>query len=233
MQLIEKSWAGVRSAVYTLRKDGSGLEFVLFPMIHVGEESYYAEVRRRLAGCDLILAEGVRSKKVNLLTRSYRIVGKIRRMDLITQQEGLRLDGLPGHIINTDIEGHVFDEQWSALPLWLRLQLTLLVPVYVVYLFFFGTRELLAATMELDDLPSRDEVLMHDERWEPFDALLVDERDRVLIRRIEELAQSNGSQRKVVGVLYGAGHMRHVTAFLLSKKGYRIAAAEWVTVFDL
>ena len=92
MQFIEKNSFNVRSAVYRLKKEGTGLEFLLFPMIHVGSREFYEEVSRRLSSCDLILAEGVKSRKANILTLSYRVVKKIRRMDLVTQQEGMNVD---------------------------------------------------------------------------------------------------------------------------------------------
>jgi hypothetical protein len=47
MQFIEKNSFNVRSAVYRLKKDGAGLEFLLFPMIHVGSKEFYEDVSRR------------------------------------------------------------------------------------------------------------------------------------------------------------------------------------------
>lgn len=92
--------------------------------------------------------------------------------------------------------------------------------------------------MSLDDLPSRDEVLYQDEMLDNMDALLVDERDRHLIRQIESL--HNAATSKVgttdvqtIGILYGAWHMRAVMRFLLDDLKYRVADAEWITVFDL
>jgi hypothetical protein len=38
MQFIEKNSFNVRSAVYHLKKDGESVEFILFPMIHVGSK---------------------------------------------------------------------------------------------------------------------------------------------------------------------------------------------------
>jgi len=233
MQFIEKNSFNVRSAIYRLRNEDSGLEFILFPMIHVGSKEFYEEVSRRLAACDLILAEGVDSKKVNLLTRSYRIVKKIKRMDLVTQKEGMQVSSFREKIKNTDIEGSAFDEHWSALPLKLRALIIFLMPVYVVYLFLFGTRETIAENIAVEDLPSPDEILLQDDDFDKLDALLVDERDRRLIHHIESLHQTNGKDKKVVGVVYGAAHMRNATNFLLRNLNYRIAKAEWVTVFDL
>jgi hypothetical protein len=194
MQFIEKNSFNVRSAVYSLRKDGSALEFSIFPMIHVGSSEFYDEISRRLASCDLILAEGVKSRRANLITLSYRIVKHIRRIELVTQQDGMRVDLFRTKILNADIDGAAFDERWSHLPISLRVQLLVLVPIFVVYLFLFGTRERLAENIALDDLPSSEEILADDEDFEPLDSLIVDERDRILI---EHVAKLENQQRKL------------------------------------
>jgi hypothetical protein len=64
-------------------------------------------------------------------------------------------------------------------------------------------------------------------------SLLIDERDKKLIRHIEDLHNMNFEERKLVGIVYGAMHMRNVTGLLLDKLKYRIANSEWITVFDL
>lgn len=232
MQFIEKNSFNVRSAVYSLKKDGSALEFLLFPMIHVGSPQFYEEISRRLASCDLILAEGVKSRRGNVLTLSYRIVRHIRRMELVTQHDGMRLESFRAKILNADIDGAAFDERWSSLPTSLRAQLIVLVPIFVVYLFLFGTRETLAENLALDDLPSDDEILSDDEDFEPLDSLIIDERDRILIEHIARLEdQQNGASQ--IAIVYGARHMRNTIRFLMQKLNYRIAKAEWVKVFDL
>jgi hypothetical protein len=233
MQFIEKNSLNVRSAVYHLRRDNAGLEFVLFPMVHVRSKEFYDEISRRLSACDLILAEGVNSKKGKLLTLSYRIVKRIRRMELVTQQEGLRVSLFRDKMVNPDIERRAFDERWSSLPLHLRAQLLFFIPIYVLYLFFFGTRDTLAENIAVEDLPSPKEILFADESSEELDALLVGERDRRLIESIAKLHDSDWQDAKTVGVVYGATHMRNVISFLLDRLNYRVAEAEWVTVFDL
>ncbi len=87
MQFIEKNSFSVRSTVYHLKRDGAGLEFLLFPMIHVGSKEFYDDVSRRLSACDLILMEGVNSRKGHILTLSYQVAKKIRRMDLVTRRD--------------------------------------------------------------------------------------------------------------------------------------------------
>lgn len=232
MQFIEKNSLNVRSAIYHLKNNDSKLEFILFPMIHVGARRYFDDVSDRLANCDLILAEGVNSKKARLLTLSYRIVRKIRRMDLITQSEGIKLSKFRKKILNTDMAGSIFDEHWTALPLVLRVQIVIAVPVFVAYLFFFGTRSMLAENIAVQDLPSRDEIL-EDDKFEKLDDLLLEKRDRKLVENIEKLHRAEQPEKLTVAVVYGARHMRHVITFLSSKFGYKITTAEWVTVFDL
>jgi hypothetical protein len=131
------------------------------------------------------------------------------------------------------MEGRAFDERWSSLPLILKAQIFFLMPVYVVYLFLFGTREMIAENIALEDLPSSEEILFQDANFEKLDTLLIDERDRKLIDSIGKLHDEVLRDKKTVGVVYGAMHMRNVTGFLLRKLNYRVAKAEWVTVFDL
>ncbi|HKG58901.1 MAG TPA: hypothetical protein VKB05_03905 [Pyrinomonadaceae bacterium] len=232
MQFIEKNSFNVRSVVYSLKKDGSRLEFLIFPMIHVGSTEFYDEISRRLASCDLILAEGVKSRRVKLITLSYRAVKYIRRMELVTQQDGMRLDDFRSKILNTDIDSAAFDERWSSLPISLRVQFVVLVPIFVVYLFLCGTRETLAEHIALDDLPSNEEILSDNEDLEAFDSLIVDERDRILIEHITDLENQQNEARRI-GIVYGARHMRNTMRFLMEKLNYRVAKAEWVKIFDL
>jgi len=230
MQFIEKNSFNVRSAVYHLKRDGAP-DFFLFPMIHVGSQTFYDEIARRLMSCDLILAEGVASKRASLLTLSYRIVKRIKRMDLVTQQDAMKGGAFRAKITNADMAGDAFDARWSSLPLWLRVQLLLMLPVYILYLLLFGTRQTLAENIALEDLPSSEEILFNDDNFADLDSLLIDERDRTLLGNIKRVYESGGT--KTVGVIYGARHMRKAVDFLMRNLNYRVAKAEWVTVFDL
>lgn len=230
MQFIEKNSFNVRSAVYHLKKDGAP-DFFLFPMIHVGSQTFYDEIAQRLMTCDLILAEGVASKRANLLTLSYRIVKLIKRIDLVTQQDALKAAAFRGKVTNADMAGNAFDARWSSLPVFLRIQLFFLIPVFILYLLLFGTRQTLAENIALDDLPSQDEILLEDERFADLDSLLIDERDGTLLNNIKRVYESGGT--KTVGVIYGARHMRNAVDFLIRNLNYHVAKADWVTVFDL
>jgi pheromone shutdown protein TraB len=131
------------------------------------------------------------------------------------------------------MQGEIFNEHWTALPMSVRALMLFVVPVYAIYLFFFGTKEIIAENIAIDDLASRDEILNYDEEFAKLDSLLVDKRDQVIITRLENLYQANRAEKKTVGVVYGASHMRNIVGFLSEKLGYKITASEWITVFDL
>ena len=86
-------------------------------------------------------------------------------MDLVTQGDALEVSELKDRIINSDMKGRAFNEGWSGLPFLFRAQLLLLVPIYVIYLMLFGTRNTLAESIALEDLPSENEDLFQDDRF--------------------------------------------------------------------
>jgi hypothetical protein len=135
-------------------------------------------------------------------------------------------------VINADISGADFDDGWRRLPLGERVALYFVVPLVAAFMYFFGTRSLLAKHLQIDDLPSRDEILRGDV-LPGFNHLLVDQRDAHLLRVIEDVCEETGPEKRCIGIVYGARHMRAVAGLLMHKLRYRVAGAEWITVFDL
>src|SRR5260370_38645497 len=81
MQIIEVSVVGVRSAVITLKQGDTPMQFVLFPMIHLGTPGFYQAVMSRLRSCQLLVSEGIPGKATtgSLLTLSSRLLPANRR----------------------------------------------------------------------------------------------------------------------------------------------------------
>lgn len=231
MQFIERSSFSLRSAIYYLERKEGGPRFILFPMIHVGDKDFYADVARRLAECDSVVAEGVSSKRAALLTSSYRIVKYVRRLDLITQHE-MDTSTFRTKIVNAEMKQKEFDELYSALPLLDRIQIFLLFPLFAVYLLLFGTRQFIASELAIEDLPTSEELLA-DDMFERLEDVILIKRDSVLIQRLQSLVEDPEADQKQIGILYGAKHMRSIVMFLMGKLGYSVSRAEWVTVFDL
>ncbi|MFE0455198.1 hypothetical protein ACFW2D_28825 [Streptomyces sp. NPDC058914] len=104
MQIIEVTGVRRPSAVITMRRTGTPLDFVVFPMLHVASPTFYSQVRIRLRECDLIVVEGIRGKSVGVsaLTLAYRFTPRRRRNGLQEQHENLLLPkAVP--VINPDV----------------------------------------------------------------------------------------------------------------------------------
>lgn len=233
MQFIEKNSFNVRSAIYQLKKEDSEIEFTLFPMVHIGSENFYQQIAEKPSQCDLILAEGVGSKKANFLTISYRIVKLIKRVDLITQNEGIKLSQFKDEIFNADISGKDFDKSWTSMSFYFRFLLFIFIPFYSIYMTVFGLREIIAENIATEDLPDSKETLFQDDNTEKLDEVLVGERDKILIENIKRAISDNQEIKKKIGILYGAVHMRNIVSFLMNDLNYKIADSEWLVVFDL
>ena len=232
MQFIERNNFSIRAAVYTLKHPADQIEFVLFPMIHVGAPEYYRDVRNRLQACDQILFEGVAGVRSHIFTTAYRFMVRRKRLGLVTQDE-LKLGGLRDKLIHADVDATSFEAAWAKLPLRLRAFLICVVPFFAGYLFLFATRETIAKRIEITDLPTREEILESSEESEKLDELLLHERDARLITVIRELHSKSREQSLKVAILYGAAHMRGVSRYLMTGLGYRIIRGDWVTVFEL
>jgi len=102
MQIIEVSVVGVRSAVITLKQRDTPMQFVLFPMIHLGTPGFYQAVMSRLGSCQLLVSEGIRGKSTtgSLLTLSYRLLRRNRKLAelgaVLDRKEQLRVLVLAG-----------------------------------------------------------------------------------------------------------------------------------------
>lgn len=231
MQIIETSDLGVRAAILHLRRPHHPVEFVLFPMLHAGSADFYAEVQQRLEGCDLILVEGVGGSTAQLLTLAYRQMARSKRLDLVTQSDALHLGPDRSRVIHADLSAEEFARGWRQVPLALRLLLLVVAPLYGLYLSVFGTRDLIARYAEFNDLPSRDEVLRYDPAFAKLEEALTGQRDARVIQTIDEVLRGADGTKKLVGILFGARHLRAIIRYLTENHGYVVANAEWVTVF--
>ena len=236
MQFIEVTgMAGVRSAVLTFRRQGGPLTFVLYPMIHLAEPGFYAEVQARLRASDLVIAEGGagRSIRIRALTRSYRWAEGNRRLGLVVQHIDYKSLAVP--VVYPDMSGAELDHQWQQrIPLLTRAGVVLLATIFAVGMRMFGRRRFIARHLgSLDDLSALDNrALTADSRWEAVDELIVDARDRLLVDAVKSIHDRQQHEPAHIAVVYGADHMVAVVQGLYLL-GYRPSKAEWLTAFTL
>ena len=127
-----------------LRRDGTPLRFVLVPMMHVAAPSFYRQVRRRLAGCDLIVADGVRGKAGQLsgVTLACQFAQR-RRRDGVEEQDAALLvpDGIA--VIRPDVTAAAALAALKILLRWMYWLLLGSAPVMEVIVAVRGPRAVL------------------------------------------------------------------------------------------
>jgi hypothetical protein len=230
VQFTENSALGLRASVLTLSHSSHPTTFVLCPVVHIGERTYYEAVKARIAGCDTLIHEGVRSFAAALLTQAYTLVARRKRLGLVTQSSVLRDADFPGRRIHADVDSKEFSRLWRLIPWCSRLLLSALAPVYGGWLYLTASRSSIARRTGREDLEARDDLIRAVDNPE-LDRALLGSRDARLIAAIDAIVAGNPVAQRVA-VVYGAGHMRVVTQRLLDRHGYRIADSEWLTVLS-
>ncbi|MEV0807876.1 hypothetical protein [Micromonospora sp. NPDC050200] len=236
VQIIEVTDLGVRSAVIRLRRRGTALQFVLYPMIHMAKPAFYAAVTTRLKRANVVVAEGVgggqrkRSVLVSALTLSYTVLRFNRRAKLVKQDIDYSALGVP--VVHPDVSSEEFAAGWRRVPLAHRLVMWCVLPVVVVARLFGGTRMIWSRSMEQNDLPSPEEEDLAD--WSPkLEAAFHGERDERLLAVLCRLHEERSGEDIEVAVVYGAAHMPAIVLGLMNRYGYRPRSADWLTVADL
>jgi hypothetical protein len=220
----------LRAAHYILAHERLRTKFLLFPMIHIGSSDYYAQVRTRLKACDLILFEGVRTLSGQMLTLAYRFVARRKRLNLVVQNAALPLKGVAPRLVCADVSPGEFQENWARIPWYIRLSLSIAAPIFGAYQYLTASRESIGRHIGTEDIQSREDLHLRETTPELHRALL-DRRDAKLSAAIEAILVDPDTPA-AAGVIYGAAHMPAVTDLLISKHGYRVAHAEWLTVFE-
>jgi hypothetical protein len=229
VQVIEVTGYAVRSAVITMRRKGTPLQFVLFPMFHIGSPAFYQQVRLRLAACDVIVLEGIhgKSREVSALTMAYRFVPKRSRNGLVEQDDATLLPA-GATVICPDASAQQVAADLRRLPRLTRMLLLVFAPIMGLVYMMRGPQSYFDEDLVVDDLP-----LTHRAEWlerdNPF-ATASTRRDRMLLDALAEIHQRRCQEPITVAVVYGAGHVPAIANGLMSRFGYRPREAEWITV---
>jgi hypothetical protein len=243
VRVIDVADGEVRSGIITMGRRSTPLRFVLFPMCHVASPAFYAEVRRLLAGCDLIVAEGVHGRSVQLraLTLAYRFAPRFRRWSLQLQDyERLLPPDVP--VISRDMSAADVTSGLRQLPRWEYALLLVLAPLMGLVFAVLGPRpfiKYMAVELPTGLQPERHlAILRRDEMRskgiavdDPLTAALLATRDNVLVQALTEIHEQRQDEPIAVAVVYGAEHIPRMATSLTIHHGYRVRHAEYLTVF--
>ncbi|HEY0683481.1 MAG TPA: hypothetical protein VGD45_14195 [Steroidobacter sp.] len=230
MQFIENSIIGVRAACIRLSAGPEAPDVCLFPMIHIGSSAYYAEVRRRLSTCDVVLFEGVRSFRAWMITRAYSIATHNKRLGLVQQRHALPVATLSQRKIHADVSTDQFHAAWADIPWYQRALLFFGAPLFGLWLYFTGTRQSIGRRLNTEEV----ELNRDFERFElrpELEKMFATTRDLRLVDEVAKAVETSGVGTRIA-VLYGAAHMRIVSRLLTGKYRYRVVESEWIMVFD-
>jgi hypothetical protein len=245
VQIIEVSVVRVRSAVLRLTCRDTPLRFEFYPMVHIGDPTFYAAVTDRLRGCDLVVAEGVgrpagadasggraatagRSVAVAALTASYQLPAWFERRGLVEQNIAYDALGVP--VRYPDMTHEQFATGWQAVPWWQRAVTVVASPLVGLDRLAFGSRRALARDMELSDVDWHDQFADVDSMNELM-SLLGDQRDRLLIAELDEIHRQRRHESITVAIVYGAAHVAPAIHGMRALHRYGVRSAEWLTVF--
>ncbi|XVQ06274.1 hypothetical protein ACQP1W_26820 [Spirillospora sp. CA-255316] len=228
MQFIENSVIGLRSAVITMGRRTTPLRFVLFPMVHVGERSFYDEVAARASSCDLIVAEGGPGGNAPV----QRWMAGLRWDHLVDQMVALDLEALGVPIIWE--HGTAESPQERARRRAARSPRDRIGHTALDSAAAFGLRAL-GRYGDPRGLPGLDETDMHD-RWHAEGRLdrFLDgkdgEREKRLVRTLGTVHRERYQESIKVAVIWGAAHMTAVVDALRQDFRYYVRDAEWIMV---
>ena len=233
MQIIEVTDLAVRSAVIRLRRPKAPLVFVLYPMVHVAQAAFYAEVTRRLRAANVVVREGIKPGRrpsilSGALTMTYRITRFNPRLKLVTQK--IPYATLRAEIVEPDVTDDEFRAGWRGIRLGWRILLYAAVPVVMLARLLGGTRSMWDKTTEVGDLVSAEDS---SDMTDAFDAVTLGERDRRLLAALAGLHDEHADEAIEIAVVYGADHIPAVVHGLSERYGYKARSADWLTVVDL
>jgi hypothetical protein len=218
---------GLRTVRAVFRRRETAVEITLFPMIHVGEARFYAEVYDDALRHDVVLYEGVGPKTGIHLAKVYEWM-KPERLGLVVQPK--LPESASARLVRADFGTKEMIQEWRKVPFLVRLLFQIAAPIYGIVLSFSATREGLAEKRTMDDKMSGDEILDMLPATESLRECIVHARDRRLVEHLRsELEESDGTAKRIA-IVYGAGHMRAVIRELTSL-GYHCSESKWVTIF--
>ena len=227
MQILENSVLGLRSARLSFEAPSRQLSLILYPMVHVAEPEFYAQVFDEAYAADIILTEGIDTPVVRRLTRAYRFMAT-KRNGLVLQSSA-DPKSAPEKTRRADLFPDEFVALWKDLPRWQRVLATIAAPLVGLRNRWGLSRQYLAKHLEMDDLPDRQTRLSWSPAVQAFETAIIHARDARLLDILkEEIARA--PKGGTLALVYGAQHIPAVIG-ALEELDFVWKESTWLTVF--
>lgn len=205
------------------------MEITLFPMVHIGDVSFYRQTFDDALRHEVVLKEGVNSPVVRHITASYRWAAKRPELGLLVQPRMPEPATPATRVLNADVSTAEFHRLWSLVPIWLRILVYVGAPLIGLRRRWSETRQGLIKGLSLEDIPSNEEVISWNAESGHLSRAILHARDEHLVKRLEEVL-AEAPRPKRVAIVYGAQHMRAVIRALSGRLGFHPVSSEWRTI---
>lgn len=200
-------------------------------MVHIGMKEYYDGVFKNLSECDEILYEGANIPSISLFSNEYEKIAK--KLELETQSNAFNYRGLRKKLIHADYNKESGKTAWKELSLQEKFIFAVLKPLLLRIQYRKVTRKLIAKSF----MTSNEEIRLAygplpDEKGSA-ENLLMRSRENIVIDIIQKKLKSERHQDKLIGIMYGAGHMKFISSFLTVKNGFVPQNGKFIKVFDV
>ena len=234
---------------------GRPVELDLIGTIHFAQPEYYDQVNHLLAGYDAVGVELVVPRGTELswihpqapeahidFSDILSLIGSLQA--LLTEQLGLTsqlaaIDYRQEHFVLADIDAETILERLAEEPLGEMITAGDIIGIGLDLTNSRQRRELLTLAAAL--LAAKDRRLTgrrllaeffaknaDSPQLVPFGRILIEDRDRVAIDRVETLLAEGKSR---VALLYGAAHLRDLSSQVAERFGLTFVGADWLTVW--
>ena len=209
--------------------------FHTFPMIHIGQKTYYDEISTMLNEMNQVLIEGISQNKKSELG-SYNNFAAI--LGLETQKNCLKIPE-DMHTINIDIPGNMFKSEINQLPLFEKMKLFLmeltLRKISTKQAVLLSTLKNIYSYREESRIklinPENHYAFTHKSKSK-FELLIENKRNELIQNNIEKyIIMNNGRKYRMdIAILFGDAHMPYIYE-TLKKKGYKWKLEKTIEIF--
>lgn len=233
MEFIESTHFFVRAVMYELvhPSPGINLRFRLIPMIHIGSEQYYTEVIGYLNECDEILYEGVKTKKGRRITNQYDSIA--RKLDLVNQNQIIKKSKIKPPLIHADFNETTGRKEWNKLRWYEKMKGEIIVPLKL----FIETRNLTRKKLGKAFGRANSELVLRfgprEDEEGTYRNYVMNAREQIIFRILKKKFKTESKKEKLIGIIYGGGHMNKISRFLIDELNYIPKSGTFIKVFDI
>jgi len=207
------------------------IDIKLMPMFHIGEEAFYKSIFEHANECDKVLCEGLRLNKLRIDKQIGRFTKSAAKLGLVSQFEFFQKNKLLTKVIKADLNGKIAKKEWQKLRFSEKIKYRIVNPVRFRLETIGLTRKKLSKAFMTS---SEDAYLAYGpiEEEGTLQNLIYKVRDSIVAEKLkQEISVSN--KNKLIGIMFGAGHMRRIESFILQNYDAHMVKAEFLKVYHL